>query len=166
MESDLAALGGILRKLGHDCRHWGFEVEQPAFKQNHGHGGGGRDFRKGSQVENTRRGCGGGIGGIGEAAKGSAGDQFSTLRDGDRGRREGSFRNGAPQHVKGLNKGGFLLLVRRHRKSGGGVGGSVQRQCAFIQGWPRLDVRFIAKFRVGVKPSACGRNGTPLTGVP
>ncbi len=108
---------GWICKLGHNGGDGGFEIEQSAFIQDHGHGGGGDDFRERSEIEEVGSGCVRGSGIIGEAAESLVRDQFSGKRDGQCAGREGANGDRLFQNVESSAEAVILVCQIADQKS-------------------------------------------------
>jgi len=107
-QSDFAAavvtLGELAREVGDDGGDRGFEIEQAAFVENHGHGRRGHDFGERSEIEDVRCGDLGRSRIVCEAAEGLVGYELSPEGDRERAGGEGTGDDGSFQDAEGARK--------------------------------------------------------------
>ena len=131
VESDFAAANVIISEFGNNCSDWGFEIEQAALVEDHGHGGRRDHFSERSEIEEARGGDLRRSRIVGQAAESLVGHEFSAEGDRKRRGREGAGCDGPFYDAERIAKPIVLRdeIAHQERKSRLSIG---QRQ---LQGY-------------------------------
>ena len=111
----------IASEFGDDGGDRGFEIEQAALVEDHGHGGRGDDFGERSEIEEARGSHFGRCWIVGEASEDFVGDEFSAARHRERASRESACGNSFLDDVESAAKALILRGEIAHEEGKAGV---------------------------------------------